>query len=405
MVDEIGSTSRTGSPSTFDGIVILLATILPALVFVGLSPILPQIEAHFSGEPGARVITRLLVSVVGPTVIVGAPVAGLLAERFGARRVIIWAALIFGSAGCLAAVLDNLYTMLASRIILGLALAATSTLSTVILTKIYTGEARNRWLGYYGTTGGVATLLLIPFCGYLGGFGWRLVFLSHALAFPLALLFILRLPRDHVRPRPALPGELSGGRGRPPTPWILIALGLACGALSGSPNLYMPFYLASLGVSDPSTMGLLLLPVALAGTLSALGFGRLRRRLSAWEAFVLILTLMTAGLTMISMANNVTVVVTGLTLLGLGGGLVVPNLFAVAASIGSEMDRSRLFGLTKGAYFAGPLLSQLALEPIAKLGTPVAPISALGLMGGLLLFWSLALVRSERRVIRAASLL
>jgi hypothetical protein len=78
----------------------------------------------------------------------------------------------------------------------------------------------------------------------------------------------------------------------------------------------------------------------------------------------------------------VEVVVTGLILLSLGGGLVVPNLFAVAASIGSEMDRSRLFELTKGAYFAGPLLSQLALEPIAKLGAPVAPISALGLMGG-----------------------
>jgi predicted MFS family arabinose efflux permease len=119
--------SDTPVPSPIASASLLLATVLPVLAFVGLTPILPQIEAHFHAQAGASFIVRILVSVIGPTVIVGAPFAGLLATRFGERRVVIWATVAFGLAGCVAYVLDDLYAILASRIIVGLAIAATST--------------------------------------------------------------------------------------------------------------------------------------------------------------------------------------------------------------------------------------------------------------------------------------
>jgi len=63
---------KDGSPAPIAAGSLLLAAVLPVLAFVGLTPILPQIEAHFHAQSSASFIARLLVSVIGPTVMVGA---------------------------------------------------------------------------------------------------------------------------------------------------------------------------------------------------------------------------------------------------------------------------------------------------------------------------------------------
>jgi MFS family permease len=399
MVSDSSNDNSPPAPPRIATVSILLATVLPVLVFVGLTPVLPQMEAHFQGQPGVSLIVRLLVSVVGPTVIVGAPLAGLLAVRFGERRILIGAAIAYGLAGCLAYVLDNLYAILGTRIIVGLAVAATSTISTVILTKLYSGQARNRWLGYYGMAGAIIVLPMIPLCGFLGAMNWRFVFLTHAFAFPLALLFIVGLPRD----RPHTACVHSDGKALPHTPiavpWALIAIGLACGIAATSANLFLPFHIADLGVTDASKMGLMLLPAALASAIGAFAFGKVRARLSASGAFALAFSLAGAGYLIVALTTSLNLMMGGMILAGLGSGMMAPNLFAVAASMGTEADRSRLFGFTKAAFFAGPLLSQFVLEPVARYATPAAAILALGFFAVLLMLWNIGRARLERRAL------
>jgi hypothetical protein len=50
----------------------------------------------------------------------------------------------------------------------------------------------------------------------------------------------------------------------------------------------------------------------------------------------------------------------------MGIGSATPNLFAYAASVGSEADRARNMGLGRGMYMAAPLLVQVVLEPVSK---------------------------------------
>jgi predicted MFS family arabinose efflux permease len=398
-----GSSNDSDTParSPIASASLLLATVLPVLAFVGLTPILPQIEAHFHAQAGASFIVRILVSVIGPTVIVGAPLAGLLATRFGERRVVIWATVSFGLAGSVAYVLDNLYAILASRIIVGLSIAATSTITTVILTKLYTGQARNRWLGYYGTTASLAVLPLIPLCGFLGAINWRLVFLTHVIAIPLVVLFIMGLPRDRSR---IAPGQITKAASLVQTatipwsiPWALIGIGLACGIVASSGNLYLSFHIAQLGVTDSSRIGLVLLPAALTAALGAFAFGMVRSRASASGAFALAFFLAATGYLIVALTTNLSLMIVAMAFAGFGIGMLAPNLFAVAAGMGTEADRSRLFGFTKGAFYGGPLLSQLVLEPVARCANAAAAILVLGFFAALLAVWSIGRVRMERR--------
>jgi len=395
--------SDTPARSPIASASLLLATVLPVLAFVGLTPILPQIEAHFHAQAGASFIVRILVSVIGPTVIVGAPLSGLLATRFGERRVVIWATVAFGLAGSVAYVLDDLYAILASRIIVGLAIAATSTITTVILTKLYTGQARNRWLGYYGTTGSLTVLPLIPLCGFLGAINWQLVFLTHLIAFPLVVLFVIGLPPDRSRTAPIQVSVKAASRAQTsmpwPIPWALIAMGLACGIVVSSANLFLSFHIAQLGVTDSSRIGLILLPAALTAALGAFAFGMVRSRASASGAFALAFCLAATGYLIVALTTDLTLMAAGMAVAGFGVGMLAPNVFAVAAGMGTEADRSRLFGFTKGAFFGGPLLSQLVLEPVARSANAAAAILVLGSFAALLALWSIGRVRMERRAL------
>jgi predicted MFS family arabinose efflux permease len=389
----------TPAPSPIVAASLLLATVLPVLAFVGLTPILPQIEAHFHAQAGASFIVRILVSVLGPTVIVGAPLAGLLATRFGERRVVIWATVAFGLAGSVAYVLDDLYAILASRIIVGLAIAATSTITTVILTKLYTGQARNRWLGYYGTTGSLTVLPLIPLCGFLGAINWRLVFLTHLIAFPLVVLFVIGLPPDRSRTAPIQVSVKAASRAQTSIPWALIAMGLAVGIIASSGNLFLSFHIAELGVTDSSRIGLILLPAALTAALGAFAFGMVRSRASASGAFALAFFLAATGYLIVAVTSQLNLATVGMAVSGFGIGMLAPNLFAVTAGMGTEADRSRLFGFTKSAFYGGPLLSQFVLEPVARYANAAAAILVLGLFAALLTLWSIGRVRMERRAL------
>lgn len=399
IVSDSSNDNANPAPSPIASASLLLATVLPVLVFVGLTPILPQIAAHFQAQAGAGIIVRLLVSVLGPTVMVGAPVAGLLANRFGERRIVIWATVIFGLAGCAGAVLDNLYTILASRIVVGLTVAATSTITMVILTKLYVGQARNRWLGYSGTTASLAAMPLIPLCGFLGAINWRLVFLTHAIAFPLVVLFVIGLPPDRLPGAATQPAVQAALRARPSVPWALIAIGLACGIVSSSSNLFMSFRIADIGVTDASKISLVMLPAALSAALGSFAFGTVRCRLSASGAFALAFSLAAAGYLIVALTTNLNLLILGMTLSAFGIGMLAPNLFAIAAATGIEADRSRLFGFTKSAFFGGPLLSQLILEPVARYANAAAAILVLGFFAALLTLWSVGRARMNRRAL------
>jgi MFS family permease len=133
-------------------IVLLSGLAVPSYALAALTPILPAIAAHFSSNPHAGTLTRMVISLVGLTVAGVSPLVGALSDRVGPRRVLLASVLGFGLAGCAPFFLNNLYWILATRIVVGVASAAFGAVIVVILLHHSAGEQRNRWLGYMTTT-------------------------------------------------------------------------------------------------------------------------------------------------------------------------------------------------------------------------------------------------------------
>lgn len=85
-------------------IALLMAASLTVMANATISPALAGLEAAFSDTPNAEILTRLLVPAPSLSVILFAPLAGIYADRFGRRRMLLVGVILFiitGSASSL----------------------------------------------------------------------------------------------------------------------------------------------------------------------------------------------------------------------------------------------------------------------------------------------------------------
>jgi MFS family permease len=108
--------------------VLLASSPCSALMYTAIAPILPQLAAHLGGGDGA-LYAQLIMTMPSIGLMVGGPVIGWGAELIGPRPVLIAALAIYAVAGSAGLYLDGVGALLASRLLLGLAVAGIGTSS------------------------------------------------------------------------------------------------------------------------------------------------------------------------------------------------------------------------------------------------------------------------------------
>ena len=358
-------------------IVLLLSGVIPAFSMTGLAPILPAIADHFSRNPKADVLTRLLVSIIGGAVIICAPIAGALADRFGARLILAIGFIACGVAGCAGFFLDDIYALLASRAVVGFGTAAVSALALFMLASYGSGRARNRWFGYWNTIATSSVLIFIPLVSVLGNHSWRRPFLLNAAILPMFVLTLVGFhpDRKNLSPPRAKPARevwfaklgaiLSTG-----VPYGFLLFALGAGVILVTPALYIPFHLRDIGIGDPGRIGMAMLPSSVVAATSSFFFGAIRARLSLTPTFVLAFAVAAVGLIMLGLSQTYIQVVLCQMIFSFSVGLIGPNLYALAAITGPASHRARTMGFAKTGLYGGPLLGQVVLEPfINRIGS------------------------------------
>lgn len=130
-----------------------------------IAPALPAMEAYFAEVAHAALLTRLVLTLPGLAIALSAPVAGWVPDRWGRKRLLVAAIVLYGCAGGGGYVLDTLPALLVSRVLLGLGVAALTTAVTTLIADYFEGDVR-------------------------AAFDWRLPFLVYLAAFGL-LPFVL----------------------------------------------------------------------------------------------------------------------------------------------------------------------------------------------------------------------
>lgn len=173
-----------------------------------LVPVLPSLARELGVTSFQSSLVITLFSVSAGLVI---PVAGYLSDRFGRKRVMIPALLVYGGGGILAglgAVWHSYGVLIAARALQGIGAAGTAPIAMALVGDLYKDAAESRAQGLIEAANGTGKVLS-PIAGsLLALIVWYAVFWAFpavCLLSALALLFFIREPKRPSSPQPLVP--------------------------------------------------------------------------------------------------------------------------------------------------------------------------------------------------------
>jgi len=343
---------------------VLMLSMLTIMAGTPVAPALPKIAAAFAGEPHAELLARLVLTMPALFTVIGAPLAGLIADRLGRRPLALASLVLYALAGTSGFFAETLQQILAGRALLGLAVGGCITAGTALITDYYQGEERIRVLGFQAafTTGG--GVLFISLGGLLAELGWRFPFLLYLVAVGVFALVVLVIHEPKRAPSPA-PGGVGNGLplGFIAVIYLIALVGHTC---FFSVPVQMPFFLQRDFAIGGVGTGLIMSLATVFASVTAFNFGRVKSRLSYGAILVLMFAMMSVGYIIIGLAPAVWVLVFGLCITGVAAGLLIPSVNNWIAEITRPHNRGRAFGIIATSLFLGQFLAPIVMAPLVS---------------------------------------
>lgn len=344
------------------GTLLFVAT-LTIMAGTTVAPSLPAIEQAFSDTQHVELLSRMVLTLPAIFVAMSAPVAGILADRYGRKKLSVISMLLYGLSGMSGLLADNLAVLLAGRAVLGLAIGGIMTVGTTLAGDYFTGSERESYLGLqqaFTQFGGVAFVIT---GGLLADIHWRVPFAIYAAAFlilPAVLLFLA----EPDRKKPSLAGAVKSAV---PANWPqVLLLGLSAfvvNVLFYTVPSQLPFFLRHLEISSASATGYAIGIFNLAGALAAISFGLLRSRFAVSGILAAGLGFMACGFLLLAQANGMVSVLVALCVMGTGLGAVMPSIMSLTINIAPPALRGRIAGIVTASMFLGHFTSPLLSQP------------------------------------------
>ncbi|MFI6538585.1 MFS transporter [Nonomuraea sp. NPDC050547] len=345
---------------------VLAAAMLTIMAPAIISPSLPAMREAFAGTPGADLLVRFALTVTSLAIAVSAPVSGLVADRLGRRPLLVSSLVLYAISGTAGFFANDLYLLLATRALLGIAVGGIMTAVSATITDWFAGPRRASFLGLQQAFAGLGGVVFLPLAGLLATASWRAPFWIYLASAGVAALAIGALRREPPSRRTAAPG-LPRPRRSPMTGRILgvYALALVVTLAFYMAPTQLPFLLSSHG-SGPTLTGAVIAGSTLSSAIGALAFPALRRRLRSATITAVSVALLGVGWLLVGTADAVGQIAAGLLVGGLGVGFAVPNLNLRLSELAHPDQRGRvLSGLVTG-IFLGQFLSPLVIQPLVR---------------------------------------
>ena len=341
---------------------LLLASTLTVMASAPLAPALPGMTAAFTGVSEAAFWTKMTLALPGLVIAICAPLVGSWVDRLPAYLLLRSGLVVFIISAALGYYWQfSLWLLLLSRAFMGFAVALIMVAGTTLAGKYLSGEKFSQFMGMQAAFGGFGGVFFMALAGFLAQQHWSWVFAIYALA-----LFILPGAWVWIKdPKSATPTAPSDAQHYGLTPSFVGCCGLALVevlVLYGL-TLYLPFYLASLSASA-SDIGLIVALFLLAMSVSSLCYGKLRRLLNVEQAHVVGWLLVALGFVLLSFSATLTTVILTSLVVGVGLGMIRPNLVVWLFAVIPLAMRGKAMGIMTTCYFTGQFLSPVIFDPI-----------------------------------------
>jgi MFS family permease len=351
--------TRPGNATWLHGLLLVACSWLSVIASGALiGPILPRMMGVFHADSGVGWKIDAVATLPALFVAVTSMPLGVFADRIGPRKVLVWAALIYGCLGIAPYFLNDLTLIVASRGVVGIAEGAVMTSSYALIGAYFASPARERWYALTTGTAPVLALLLIAMGGLLGESSWHSVFLVYSFAL-LLFVGIWLLLWEPSRASTQIPQPTPVPVGTPAFLWrrllIICAVSVFAMTAFSITIIQTGFLLTERGIGSPSVIGKWQALASLSNPAGALVFGVLSWRYinKLWLSFLL----MALGYAAISLRTEWQAVIWGGAIANLGCGMLLPTIVSWGLRDIPAHIRGKGVGTLMACNFFGQFLS------------------------------------------------
>lgn len=337
------------------GWILVFSGFLPVMAIIALAPTLPTLLAHFHDVPNARLMVPLLITAPSACIALFAPAAGVIADRFGRRKLLLWSMAFYGVGGLMPFAIDNFWAVVAGRVVIGIGEAGVLTVVNTLLADYYEEKERHRWLMIQGVVGSVLGTVTIASSGFLAAQGWQYPFLVYAVAIPILLASLAFLFEPESRKK-------AVSQSVPATPFPYKVALMVCGVTVVLSTIYyvqvinFSLLLKELGLADPKSIGLSMALPSIGVPMGAVLF-KYTTRYGAGVQIMLVFLGYAIGLGGIGMSPDYQTALAFAFVQQLANGIIVPALIAWTQSKFSFEHRGRGMGWWASSFFVAQFLS------------------------------------------------
>jgi ACDE family multidrug resistance protein len=326
-------------------LVIFGVTLMAVLGVSSITPAFPTMAREL-GITGGQ-IGLLITSFTLPGAILS-PLMGIMADRFGRKRILLPSLFLFAIAGTACAFIQNFNLLLGLRVLQGIGAASLGSINATIIGDLYSGRRRVEAMGLNASALSIGVASYPAIGGALALLGWNYPFLLSIIALPIGILVLTVLknpePRNYQGIREYLSGTWSYLKN------IKVAGLFAAGMLSfiilyGS---YLTYFTLLMGESFGASsliIGIIMSIASLSNAVIASQLGRINRRLSLLAIINLGFSLYALAMVLIPFMPNLWLLLIPAIICGMANGANMPSIQTSVAELAPLEYRAAFMSL------------------------------------------------------------
>ena len=342
---------------------ILLVSSLTIMSVITISPSLPEMTSEFNGIPNSEFLVKMILTIPALFIAISAPLAGLFIDKFGRLKPLLFALVLYAFTGTAGFWLENIYYILASRALLGIAVGVSMTIVITLIADYFQGPERQKFVGIQVAFMSAGGILFLAVGGALADISWRSPFLLYIISLLVIPMVLMNLHEPKIEKQDSIVDVKFKSPG---IIWILFVNVMLMWVFFFLVPVQLPFYLVEIGIQKNALIGIAIATGTLFSAVSSFQYSKIKNLLSFTSVYVVGYALMAIGYVIISMSGSYVLVLVAMAVSGLGIGIMIPNTNMWVMKIAPPEIRGREIGRLTTFWFMGQFLSPILLFPIIQ---------------------------------------
>ncbi len=341
---------------------LLLLSTLTMMANVAVVTVLPHLSTLFKEVPHIELLSRLMITLPSLAIALLSPVLAPLINRFGKQRSALLALLLFCFFGTAGLYLDSIYTLLASRFLLGVAIAIVMIVATTLVGDYFKAELRNKYMGLQSAFMSLGGIIFIIGGGWLSDLNWRLPFAIYFIGIVIFILVFKYLydPKEEHKLIEEEAHLLNHNL------WYIYLLAFILMLVFYILPTQMPFLIMNVFHANGSLTGAIIAMAFIFNAVGALTFVKLKKHFKHRTIYIIGMGVMAFGFMIIGHIHNVYLFFLSSPIMGLGGGILMANMSTWMLSVAHHTKRLNASSYLTSALFLGQFASPIATHSLVS---------------------------------------